>query len=243
MTTTHSHRITVQIQYQEHYLPTPRHRIHRCRTITDRCTVSIPRVSAGAAPVAIRHTSPFPSLAVHNDYGTKRLLEYRWYKRRLYVRCKLSRFHSIHQPHRNRWAVPRDIHWPQAHSILDSPKAAISAARRFYSPFILIDDALYEAIGEPRFVLMTFGLGHNHGLGWGTSLSVDHDFNPNIRRARYWRVDEERLANEAGRAIATERGDSKALPHFDKRLYDRFEILISDALRLPRRTQPVRTAP
>lgn len=90
---------------------------------------------------------------------------------------------------------------------------------------------------------MTFGLGHNHGIGWGTSICIDHGYNPNIRRSCYWRIDEERLANEAGRAIATERADSKALPHFDKRLYDHFEILISDALRLPRRTQPVRTAP
>jgi len=243
MNTTARHTITIEFMYREDYLPSPRHRLHRSRAKTDRCTITIPRIDNNDAPVAIRQTSPFHQFAIHSEYGKKRLLEYRWYNRRLYARCKLRRFQCIREPHRNRWATPTDISWPHADCVHDSRSAAISAARRFYSRFILIDGALHETIGEPRYVVMTFGLGHNHGIGWGTCISVDHGYNPNIRRSRYWRIDEERLANEAGRAIATERGDSKGLPHFDKRLYDRFEILISDALRLPRRTQPVLTAP
>jgi hypothetical protein len=83
---------------------------------------------------------------------------------------------------------------------------------------------------------MTFGLGHNHGLGWGTALSTDHHNNQNIARRRYFRVDEYEAAVAEATRVAIERGDTKALPIEAKQKPTRFDVLLRDAIRLkPRR--------
>lgn len=132
-------------------------------------------------------------------------------------------------------ATARDIYWSQPTYWHRERAAALAVLHARMDDFKIINGHLCEAIGEPRYVVMTFGLGGNHGLGWGTSLSVDHGFNSNIITERYYRIDQEAEANAAGLEIALRRGDTKAKPHFKRRLYDRFEIFIPEAVRMDRK--------
>lgn len=83
--------------------------------------------------------------------------------------------------------------------------------KHFHS-YILIDGEVYETIREPRYVIMTFGLGHNHGIGWGTSISLDNGYNSNISKSRYFTLLQREAAIKSATDIATRRGDTKALP-------------------------------
>lgn len=228
------------IRFSESYLPTPRHKKPRYREVAEDVTVEIPELTLREAPVAFRRTSPFRRLAIDSSYGCKSRIDYHWYDGRLFVPCNLRRFVCLGENERNRPARVTDLSWHDSPSYY-SREGALACLDAWVSQFVIIDDRLCEEIGEPRYVVMTFGLGHNHGLGWGTSLSVDHGFNVNIPTDRYWRIDQEQEANEAGWALARRRGDTKAEEHFKKRLYDRFEILIPEAVRMSRahRTEPV----
>ena len=77
--------------------------------------------------------------------------------------------------------------------------------------YVIVGNTVYETVGEPRYCIYTFGLGHNHG---GTSLSVDYHFNENISSERYFDAlhydDAVRMASD----IAMSRGDTDSLSSF-----------------------------
>jgi len=95
---------------------------------------------------------------------------------------------------------------------------------------LLIDRMRWQQIDEPRYVIHTFGLGHNHGHP-GTSLSSTNSYNPNISKVRYFRIDQHDLALNTAINIALNRGDDKAIPFINEN-HERFEILIPSAIRL-----------
>lgn len=231
---------TFEVNYFEQYLPSPRHRKMRSRPVKATVNVDLPELTSREAPVAIVQTCPFSRLWIKSEYGTKNRLPYHFYNGKLYVPCRLRNFLCLSPGKRNRWAKPSDLHWHdqyRTHHSLDEGEASL---RKYMEQFVMIDGLVCEEIGEPVYVIMSFGLGGNHGLGWGTCLSVDNHYNSNISRDRYYRIDQEREAAEAGWAIAQRRGDTKAEPHFRKRLYDRFEIIDPSAVR---RNPPAEAGP
>lgn len=224
-------QITIAFKYEERYLPSRRHRIPHVREVDASATAEIAQLSLAEAPVAFR---------MHHRPLGGRPIDYHWHADKIYTHWKVSPYSG--KPYRQ--ARARDLRgpgplygWKPWPSHEDGEKAIHTWADQFR----IIDGRICRETSEPRYVVMTFGLGHNHGLGWGTSLSVDDGFNPNIPTERYWRIDQEREANAAGWAIAQRRGDTKAKDHFKRRLYERFEIFISEAVRMQRndRSDPV----
>ena len=53
------------------------------------------------------------------------------------------------------------------------------AAKRY----LIVDGSVWLRCGEPRYVVNTFGLGHNHG---GTGLFVEEFYNSNISNTNYF---------------------------------------------------------
>ena len=49
--------------------------------------------------------------------------------------------------------------------------------------YLIIGNEVWRHCGEPRYVIITFGLGHNHG---GTGLFVNTWYNDNISKDRYF---------------------------------------------------------
>lgn len=221
---------TFQIKYWEQYVP-PRCRKPRSREIKEDVTIDIPELTFADAPVAIIQRSPFKRLWVNQNYGTRNVLPYHLFNGKLYVPCRRRNFECLYGKERNRWANVGDIYYSD-YMAQGSKADAVKALKDSIKRFVLIDGKVCEEIGEPRYVVMTFGLGNNHGIGWGTALLTDNHYNPNIARRSYFRIDQEELARRYGRMVAVKRGDTKAIPQFDKRLYDRFEILIPEAVKL-----------
>lgn len=96
------------------------------------------------------------------------------------------------------------------------------------SDTLLVDGQLYRPAGEPRFVVMTFGLSNNHG---GTALLCTDYFNPNIRADAYFSLVEKPSADEYAKQVALERGDTKK---FSTDPGYAFEVLIPEAVQWKR---------
>lgn len=90
---------------------------------------------------------------------------------------------------------------------------------------MIIDNIVYSVVGEPRYVLMTFGLGHNHG---GTSLMIDNYYNSNISKNCYFNALERDKAIAETINTATRRGDDESIDRIGKSY--NIEVLIPQAV-------------
>ncbi|TAN25003.1 MAG: hypothetical protein EPN31_16320 [Castellaniella sp.] len=107
---------------------------------------------------------------------------------------------------------------------LASREDAEAAITRWAADGLLIDGVYHRVAPEPRYVVMTFGLGGNHG---GTYLSVTDYNNSNIRPEAYFGATDLAAAQAYTRATAAARGDTTAvgvdpLPFLDVRLPEAF---------------------
>ncbi len=194
-------------------------------------SLSIHEVIGPEAPVAIReHTKQWDERT--GSYGPF-TIEYRWWSQRLWILDRFNRY--SHGPYeiqiaeqfaKDPWPMAngRDYGWYQ------SRQKRRAELMRWARSILFIDSVRWKQTQEPRYVIMTFGLGHNHGHP-GTSLSSTNSYNPNISRERYFPISYHDLALATAIAIAERRGDDQAIP-FIKESHDTFDILIPEAVRL-----------
>jgi hypothetical protein len=227
-------RITIPYRYTEEVIPK---RCRKPRRVTQQAVIAltIHEVTSEEAPVAIiQHGHDWDGEGNRRKVGTV----YRWWKGRLFVHASFQRYsHAAHedQTAQQFTADPYPYNFDQDRH--DSAQYRTKAQRRkdfreWARSILFVDGQRWETGGEPRYVVMTFGLGCNHGLGWGTDLSTDTSYNSNISRDRYFRIDQFEQAVAETARIATARGDTKALPVIEKQNPDTFEILIPEAVRL-----------
>lgn len=202
--------------YDEQFIP-PRCRKPRTREITGTCTVTIPSISLDMAPVAMWHKSCWqPNIVV-----------YRWYKGQLYTRSLFRKYFS-----------GADGYWPlnrlkasfrgpvpqylKGHNEADCCERCQNKANRY---LILAGDQVWERVGEPRYVVMTFGLGHNHA---STALMIDNLYNENIRGDFYFNALDRKKAIQKCLEVARARGDTAS---FDSiRNSDEIRVLMPEAV-------------
>lgn len=77
--------------------------------------------------------------------------------------------------------------------------------------YILVDGELYITTSEPRYCIVTFGLGHNHG---GTGMFCDYHYNPNISKDSYFSALDGEAAVKYANETAARRGDTKDIGKF-----------------------------
>jgi len=83
--------------------------------------------------------------------------------------------------------------------------------QEFLNSHIVIDGKVYVESPEPRYVVNTFGLGHNHG---GTSMFIEHFYNENISKNNYFNALQREEAISYANAVAKRRGDSNDVGRF-----------------------------
>lgn len=196
---------TIKSEVWEEFLPSPRHRKLRHRRVTKEFVVTVPEVSEARAPVAIIQHGSGPHGYV-KEWAKRERLEYRWYAGSLWLRPRLRRFHA--RPDVNRFAKLSDVYY-SGYNASHNEQERRADIEQHFADYLIIGGKLYECIGEPRYVVMTFGLGHNHG---GTAVMVDNTYNGNIGRDRYFRITQLDKAVKLATKIAERRGDTKDLP-------------------------------
>lgn len=213
-------QIRVLFNYTESVIP-PRCRkprnVNRNDGVVD---IDIPVLSSEQAPVAIRASGTFLSRDLEFAY------ELRWWEGQLWSAVSID---QCGEP-RGRTTGQDNWDWPSLPEILDlrqgsrnqchtyeffgsygnNPREDVEVEiHAFAKRHIVIDGIPHRACHEPRFVVMTFGLGANHG---GTAVMASNFFNTNIKSENYFGLLELEDALAYATQVAEKRGDTKNLP-------------------------------
>ncbi len=207
------------VKYFCAYIPSARSQKYSFDEVTGEIKVSVQSVSSQEAPVAFRL----------NDYiyRKEKHTEIRWYD------GKLWRMHTDWERKEGEDAVRRTDYGPEYLKHLIHPElpyghersreVCVKRYRQEASRYILVDGVIWERSGEPRYVVNTFGLGHNHG---GTGLFVEEYYNDNIANTNYFSaLDGERAVAYANH-VAEARGDTNNVGKFEQMI----EVLIPEAV-------------
>lgn len=108
----------------------------------------------------------------------------------------------------------------------DNRKEVLKEIRAKARSIISIDNVMYKTASEPRYVVMTFGLGNNHG---GTGMFVTDYYNRNICKNSYFTALQYNEAYNYAINVAKSRGDSESI---DTIGFDKIEVLIPKAVKL-----------
>jgi len=184
-------------EYEEGYLPTKRHRKLRWRKAEGETTLTIKEISVELAPVAF---------IVRNGVKFDTPVEFRLFDNRLWVPAM---FGDIWVHGEGILTVEQLTDHLDRTPCYRNPKTeelVIAAKRDEADRFVIIDGVVYINEDEPRYVLMTFGLGHNHG---GTALMISYHYNPNINKTAYFNALERDKAIAKAKSVAERRGDTK----------------------------------
>ena len=209
-------KVKVTVKYSEYYIP-PRCRKPRQRDCEKDTFITIHEATSQEAPIAF---------IVHKWDGD---VEYRFYKGKCYTKSLYKNHHcgktGLFPPEmigaylRGNYAYWNDDYKKNRKTFTDDA-----------SRYLLIDGIVWELAGEPRYVVMTFGLGHNHG---GTALMVDEEYNPNVSKDRYFSALNGDAAIAYANQIAERRGDTNNIGKFKKEI----EVLIPQAVKVNPKNQ------
>lgn len=94
--------------------------------------------------------------------------------------------------------------------------------------FILVNDEVWERVNEPRYVVQTFGLGHNHG---GTCWFVEYGYNNNISKESYFNANDFERMVERYFEVALGRGDTEDAHRYATYLQDEHPYYYIEVLR------------
>lgn len=92
-----------------------------------------------------------------------------------------------------------------------SRQAVIKRVRKNMNTYLLVDGELYSTCAEPRYVVNTFGLGHNHG---GTGMFCEYHYNDNIGKQNYFSALQGNEAVAYANYVAKRRGDTNDVGKF-----------------------------
>jgi len=213
-------KIKVNYTFAEEYIP-PRCRKPRSREINKTMNVTIKEISVELAPVAM----------IVTDYETRdgefgvNDTAYRWYKNKLYKLYRVQSGDETGNPHTMK-DVEREID-RAGYGYFDNAdeKKRVSDIKKVAKRYLIIDGEIYREAGEPRYYVVTFGLGHNHG---GSSLSIIEYYNDNISKDNYFNAFQREEAIKCFEWVALGRGDTKSVK---SEYVDNIKVLIPEAVK------------
>lgn len=202
-----TYNLKVNISYDEAYLPSPRHRNLRYRTKEETILVPIRRVRKDEVRLAFT----LSDYGHRSQYQTKIVL----YEGKLYIRewRHLMNGETYHgkDGYRPLELARLKLRNPHTFNCSLSKTEVIEMVKEQAAKYLIIENEVWIRCGEPRYVIVTFGLGHNHG---GTGLFVNTWYNDNISRDRYFNALQGKEAVAEAKRVALGRGDTESVGRF-----------------------------
>lgn len=202
-------KIKTWIKWYESYLP-PRCRKLRYRECEEYVDINLAETTMENMKLAFED----------NSYSGNGKIYF--FRKKLWTKAKIT---DICAPSdKDRYATPLDalIYWwersswffPRAWRDGEHPdkKHMVAVARKETRDFLLVDGELYKVISEPRYEVVTFGLGHNHG---GTGMFCSYNYNPNICKDNYFSALQGEQAVAYANKVAAGRGDTNDIGEFE----------------------------
>lgn len=200
-----TYKLKVNISYDEAYLPSPRHRNLRYRTKEETIVVPIRHVRKDEVRLAFT----LSDYGHKSQYQTKIVI----YNGKLYIREWRHLDSTTNETYHG-----KDGYRPLELSRLkiltpykygqNQRDQIIEEVNKEADGYLIIGNEVWRHCGEPRYVIITFGLGHNHG---GTGLFVETGYNPNISNSRYFNALQGKEAVQEAKRVARGRGDTNSI--------------------------------
>ncbi|WP_304841992.1 hypothetical protein [Dubosiella newyorkensis] len=208
-------KLDALIVYEEEYLPSKRHRIPRKREVEEVVHVELVEKSRSDFSLAFTVHDYQSRLGAdgESEYGIVST-EYLTDKENLYVEMwerqgALILQKSVRDNLEKK--INHDLYWRRSN--FHSKEEAMKFLEEKMNQYIMIDGVIYEQASEPRYVIATFGLGHNHG---GTSYFIGEFYNPNISKHNYYNALEYDKMKKRALEIAKNRGDTEDIPRIQE---------------------------
>lgn len=249
-----NHEFMVEFGYTQEYLPSKRCSVPRQRVLTAEAAFTVPELTEDEFPVALitRTHEAVADGATEDTIGSAKSdyrifsEEYRFHNGKLYRPVRPTWGARVSTLIRTPDCLPGLAKWrsqandPSGYNLYaDMPfteKSAIlsddreaheEAIRESAGSFVVFSGGVWEEAGEPMYVVITFGLGHNHG---GTGFFIEGHYNPNIPARNYFRADRLDDALAYFNKVAAGRGDTDSVGRYDGREV-RVDILMPEALK------------
>ena len=212
-----THIVTIKEKYYCAYIPSARSQKFSFDEVEGEFKVNVQSVSGDEAPVAFRLS----------DYShrEKNDTEIRWYQGKLWRKFIQHNCDTREYEQAQTEDLPRIVSsvFGVPHGHARSREVLMKKYREEAKRYLLIDGAVWGESGEPRYVVNTFGLGHNHG---GTGLFVEEYYNQNIAASNYFSALDGDAAVAYANKVAERRGDTNDVGKFEKMI----EVLIPEAV-------------
>ncbi len=244
-------KIKVNYYYNQKYLPTKRHRNERERQIADTLEINLRELSADMFPIAfIVHDmkSVYQGAKSYDDFvddkydGYKTFPEeIRAYNGELYMPIRITHgaaistefedekfvIHNLERMFGKDWYCGNDEFTEKSIVIRDTKDYCKKDIRKAAKSYIYCDGKFWRPCNEPRYVINTFGLGHNHG---GTGFFIEYHYNPNIPNTNYFNALQRDEAIAYGKAVAARRGDTESIDGMGED--DNIEVLMPEMVKV-----------
>lgn len=238
-------KIKIFFSYVENVIPPRCRKPRRVRFHDGEIELEVPEVQSGEAPVAIR------AMCKPDSKETPYQMEYRWWKNRLWTNVQCYRG----QPHLDRetklpsmflkydqiidlrgdWRLENRDFGIYMSDVENSKVKIIDYLTEWANHELIIDGVRHQPCSEPHYVVMTFGLGRNHG---GTACVIDGYHDQNDFNSIVFSLLERDKAIKKATEVATLREDLKSLP-IEPHGPD-WEVLIPEAIQIKPLDQRVR---
>ena len=214
--------IKCKFKYNEEYLP-PRCKYPRYRESIDYCKIFIPCIDESEAPIAFSHKY---------DGGYTRY--YRFYNGKCYIRSTKSR--NMEDGYMSFESLKNIIETVNSYNCMYEGvdvETCRKALHKTYSCYLIIENnnelEVWIEIGEPRYQIQTFGLGHNHG---STAIFIENKYNSNIYRKAYYNAFQYEEVKRDAIKLAERRGDTDSIERLKKA--KKIEIYRPEFVKMPK---------
>lgn len=238
--------LKVDFTYEEKYLRTSRCRKPLARTRAGSCELTIRELTKAECPVAaIVHDmkTVYEGATTSTDFDGKGEYKmfaepYRVHNGKFYKFCRASYGAAISTVQTELKYVIADIKSDlyryslyekenlfsdKSVYISDNLSVIVDNMQARANKYISLDGELWKECGEPRYVVNTFGLGHNHG---GTAMFIEEFYNPNISSKNYFNAVDRDKAITYAKEMAIARGDTDSVKRIGE--MENIEVLIPE---------------
>lgn len=224
-------KIKLTFEYEEQYLPTPRCRKLRTRIVEGTATATIKEITEDKAPIACIVHDGFDFYCEPGPDGhfPKKVYPLRYHKNTLYKRIERRNwinngegFATLDDLAQHLGRTKRLNSYDERRDFASKRKEQIRDCR----DYLIIDGEVWRKCGEPMYLVMTFGLGHNHG---GTSGFIEYHYNPNVSKNNYFNAKDYAKAKAYGKDVALRRGDTEYVDRILKEEY--IDVKIPEAFK------------
>lgn len=199
----------INIEYSEGYLPTKRCRKLRYRNVIENgITINVPSTEISKCKLVFKTFSNG-----WDDNGDFKPIETDYYKYRgkLYKKVLAK---NMCRDGKGTYQADKFLKNIENYGInrifcMNNEKRTkdfvIKSVKDYIKGYLIIDNNVYQKTGEPRYVINTFGLGHNHG---GTGFFIENFYNENINNKNYFNALERDKAIAYYNETTQNRGDT-----------------------------------